>query len=384
MDFKLTEDQQMIKDMAKDFAEKYLAGSIAERDEKHIFDRDLVNQMAEAGFFGICFPEEYGGLGLDVLSYIIAVEELSKIDDGMGITLSACVSLCATPIFMFGTEEQKQKYLTPICTGEKLGAFGLTEPAAGTDAAGQTTTAVLDGDHYVINGSKIFITNAQEAETYVVFAMTDKSKGNHGISAFIMEKGMEGFKFGKKETKMGGNTSITVELVFEDVKVPKENLLGKEGDGFKIAMATLDGGRIGVAAQALGIAEGALKHAVEYAHEREQFGKAIIANQAMQFKLADMAMKCEASKYLVYHAAFLKDQHEPYSVAAAMAKAFASDSAMNVTTEAVQVYGGYGYTVEYPVERLMRNAKITQIYEGTNEVQRMVIGAHLVKDFQKK
>ncbi len=383
MDFKLTEDQEMIRQMAQDFAEKKLAGSIMERDENHVFDRGLVNEMAEAGFFGICFPEEYGGLGLDVLSYILAVEELSKIDDGMGITLSACVSLCATPIFMYGTEEQKQKYLRPICEGEKLGAFGLTEPSAGTDAAGQKTTAVLQGDHYLINGSKIFITNGEEAETYVIFAMTDKSKGNHGISAFIIEKGMEGFKFGKKESKMGGHTSITVELVFEDLKVPKENLLGQEGEGFKIAMNTLDGGRIGVAAQALGIAEGALGHAVKYSLEREQFGKPIGYQQAMGFKMADMAMKTEAAKYLVYHAAFLKDQHEPYAKAAAMAKAFASDAAMNVTTEAVQVYGGYGYTVEYPVERLMRNAKITQIYEGTNEVQRMVIAGALLKEAKK-
>jgi len=303
----------------------------------------------------------------------------------MGITLSACVSLCATPIYLFGTEDQKQKFLRPICEGAKLGAFGLTEPSAGTDASAQKTVAVLKDDHYVLNGTKIFITNGKEADTYVIFAMTDKSKGNHGISAFIVEKGTPGFSFGKIETKMGGNTSITAELVFEDCAIPKENLLGKEGEGFKIAMTTLDGGRIGVAAQALGIAEGALGHAIKYSKEREQFGRPISAFQAISFKIADMAIEAEAAKFLVYHAAFLKDQHEAdptvaYGPAAAMAKCFASDVAMKVTTEAVQVYGGYGYTIDYPVSRLMRNAKITQIYEGTNEVQRMVVSASLLKD----
>ena len=385
MDFKLSEDQEMIRQMAQDFAEQKLAGTIEQRDQDHEFNRDLVNEMGEAGFFGICFPEQYGGIGGDVLSYILAVEELSKIDDGMGITLSACVSLCATPIYLFGTEDQKQKYLRPICEGTKLGAFGLTEPSAGTDASAQKTVAVLKDDHYVLNGTKIFITNGKEADTYVIFAMTDKSKGNHGISAFIVEKGTPGFSFGKIETKMGGNTSITAELVFEDCIVPKENLLGKEGEGFKIAMTTLDGGRIGVAAQALGIAEGALGHAIKYSKEREQFGRPISAFQAISFKIADMAIEAEAAKFLVYHAAFLKDQHEAdptvaYGPAAAMAKCFASDVAMKVTTEAVQVYGGYGYTIDYPVSRLMRNAKITQIYEGTNEVQRMVVSASLLKD----
>ena len=385
MDFKLSEDQEMIRQMAQDFAEQKLAGTIEQRDQDHEFNRDLVNEMGEAGFFGICFPEQYGGIGGDVLSYILAVEELSKIDDGMGITLSACVSLCATPIYMFGTEDQKQKYLRPICEGAKLGAFGLTEPSAGTDASAQKTVAVLKDDHYVLNGTKIFITNGKEADTYVIFAMTDKSKGNHGISAFIVEKGTPGFSFGKIETKMGGNTSITAELVFEDCAIPKENLLGKEGEGFKIAMTTLDGGRIGVAAQALGIAEGALGHAIKCSKEREQFGRPISAFQAISFKLADMAIEAEAAKFLVYHAAFLKDQHEAdptvaYGPAAAMAKCFASDVAMKVTTEAVQVYGGYGYTIDYPVSRLMRNAKITQIYEGTNEVQRMVVSASLLKD----
>ncbi|MCD2436544.1 acyl-CoA dehydrogenase [Acidaminococcus sp. NSJ-142] len=384
MDFNLTEDQAMIKDMAKEFSEKFLAPTIEERDANHIWDRKLIDQMMEAGFAGVCFPEEYGGMGLDVLSYILAVEEMSKVDDGTGITLSACVSLCATPIYMYGTEEQKQKYLRPICEGQHVGAFGLTEPSAGTDASAQQTTAVLKGDKYILNGSKIFITNGKEADTYVVFAMTDKSKGNHGITAFILEKGMPGFKFGKIENKMGGHTSITAELVFEDLEVPVENRLGEEGEGFKIAMSTLDGGRIGVAAQALGIAEGALDAAVKYSKEREQFGRPISKFQAISFKLADMAMKIDAARYLVYHAAFLKQAGEPYSEAAAEAKCFASDVAMEVTTDAVQVFGGYGYTVDYPVERYMRNAKITQIYEGTNEVQRMVISRALLADKKKK
>ena len=384
MDFNLTEDQAMIKDMAKEFSEKFLAPTIEERDANHIWDRKLIDQMMEAGFAGVCFPEEYGGMGLDVLSYILAVEEMSKVDDGTGITLSACVSLCATPIYMYGTEEQKQKYLRPICEGQHVGAFGLTEPSAGTDASAQQTTAVLKGDKYILNGSKIFITNGKEADTYVVFAMTDKSKGNHGITAFILEKGMPGFKFGKIENKMGGHTSITAELVFEDLEVPVENRLGEEGEGFKIAMSPLDGGRIGVAAQALGIAEGALDAAVKYSKEREQFGRPISKFQAISFKLADMAMKIDAARYLVYHAAFLKQAGEPYSEAAAEAKCFASDVAMEVTTDAVQVFGGYGYTVDYPVERYMRNAKITQIYEGTNEVQRMVISRALLADKKKK
>ncbi|WP_281520028.1 acyl-CoA dehydrogenase [Acidaminococcus timonensis] len=383
MDFNLTEDQQMIKDMAKDFAEKFLAPTVEERDKNHTFDRNLINKMLETGFGGVCFPEEYGGMGLDVLSYILAVEELSKVDDGTGITLSADVSLCATPIALFGTEEQKQKYLAPICEGTHLGAFGLTEPSAGTDASAQQTTAVLKGDKYILNGSKIFITNGKEADTYVIFAMTDKSQGVHGISAFIVEKGMPGFRFGKLEDKMGGHTSITAELIFEDCEVPKENLLGKEGEGFKIAMETLDGGRIGVAAQALGIAEGALAAAVKYSKEREQFGRPISKFQALQFMMADMATKIEAARYLVYNAAMLKQEGKPFSEAAAMAKCYASDIAMEVTTDAVQIFGGYGYTVDYPAERYMRNAKITQIYEGTNQVMRIVTSRALLRDKKK-
>jgi len=379
MEFKLTEDQKMVQKLARDFAEKRLAPTVSERDHKEEFSRTLADEMGELGLTGICFPEEYGGSGGDVMSYILAVEELSKADDGIGITLSATVSLCAWPIYAYGTEEQKQKYLVPLAEGEKLGAFGLTEPNAGTDAAGQQTVAVLDGEDYIINGSKIFITNGGEAETYIIFAMTDKSKGMKGISAFIMEKDMPGFSFGKKEHKMGIHTSLTNELVFQDVRLPKENLLGKVGEGFKIAMSTLDGGRIGVAAQALGIAQAALDHAIKYSKERVQFGQPIAKNQAIAFMMADMATKIDAARLLIYRAAYLKDQGLPYSKEAAMAKMYASDIAMEVTSDAVQIYGGYGYSREYPVERLMRNAKITQIYEGTNQVQRMVISGAILR-----
>lgn len=379
MQFELTEEQKMLQKMVREFAEKEVAPGAAERDEKEEFSRELADAMGEMGLTGICFPESYGGAGSDVLSYIVAVEELSRVDDGVGVTLSATVSLCAWPIFKYGTEEQKQKYLRPLVEGTKLGAFGLTEPNAGTDAASQQTVAVPVGDHYILNGSKIFITNGGEAETYVIFAMTDKSKGVKGISAFILEKGMPGFTFGKKEHKMGIHSSQTMELIFQDVKVPKENLLGKEGEGFKIAMTTLDGGRIGIAAQALGIAQAALDHAIKYSKERIQFGKPIASNQAISFMLADMATKVDAARLLVYRAAYLKDKGLPYSKEAAMAKMYASDIAMEVTTDAVQIFGGYGYSREYPVERLMRNAKITQIYEGTNQVQRMVVAGAILR-----
>jgi len=377
--FNLTEDQEMIQKMVREFAEERIAPTVLERDDKHIFDRGIVDEVGQIGLAGLYFPEEYCGAGADYLSYILAVEELSKVDDGIGITLSANVSLCANPIFEFGSEEQKEKYLTKLASGESLGAFGLTEPGAGTDAAGQQTVAVLEDDCYVLNGSKIFITNGSEAEIYVVFAMTNKTKGTKGITAFIVEKGMEGFSFGKKEHKLGIHTSITTELIFQDVKVPVENRLGEEGEGFKIALKTLDGGRIGVAAQALGIAQAALDHAIKYSKERVQFGKPICANQAIGFKLADMATKIEAARMLVYKAAVCKQEGRPYSKEAAMAKMYASDVAMEVTTEAIQIYGGYGYSEEYPVARLFRNAKITQIYEGTNEAQRMVISGAILR-----
>lgn len=379
MFFQLNEEQKMMQKMVREFAEKEVAPGVMKRDEECLFDRSLADAMGEMGLNGICFPEKYGGAGSDYLSYVLAVEELSKVDDGVGVTLSASVSLCAWPIYAYGTEEQKEKHLRPILEGTHMGAFGLTEPNAGTDAAAQQTVAVLTDDHYVLNGSKIFITNAGEAETYVVFAMTDKSKGLKGISAFILEKGMPGFTFGKKEHKMGIHSSITMELVFQDVKVPKANLLGKEGEGFKIAMTTLDGGRIGIAAQALGIAQAAVDHAVTYSKERVQFGKPIASNQAIAFMIADMGTKVEAARLLVYKAAWHKEQGLSYSKEAAMAKLYASDIAMEVTTDAVQIFGGYGYTSEYPVERLMRNAKITQIYEGTNQVQRMVISASMLR-----
>ncbi len=379
MFFHLTEEQKMMQKMVREFAEKRVAPEVLKRDEECFFDRSIADEMGEMGLNGLCFPEKYGGADSDYISYILAVEELSKVDDGVGVTLSATVSLCAWPIFAYGTEEQKEKYLRPILEGTHMGAFGLTEPNAGTDAAAQQTVAVLDGDTYTINGSKIFITNAGEAETYIVFAMTDKSKGLKGISAFILEKGMPGFTFGKKEHKLGIKSSITMELIFQDVKVTKANMLGKEGEGFKIAMTTLDGGRIGIAAQALGIAQAALDHAVKYSKERVQFGKPISANQAIAFMLADMNTKVDAARLLVYRAAWLKEQGLSYSKEAAMAKLYASDIAMEVTTDAVQIFGGYGYTSEYPVERLMRNAKITQIYEGTNQVQRMVISGALLR-----
>jgi hypothetical protein len=379
MIFELNEDQVAFQDVVRKFATEQLAPRAAELDEKEHFDRSQFKAMAELGFTGINFPEEYGGAGADYLSYIIALEEIARADDSASVTLSASSSLGAWPIFKFGTEEQKKKFLVPLAQGEKMGAFGLTEANAGTDASAQKSVAVLNGDHYVLNGSKIFITNAGEAEIYVVFAMTDRSKGVKGISAFILEKGMPGFTFGKKEHKMGIRASQTMELVFQDVKVPVENLLGKEGDGFKIAMATLDGGRIGIAAQALGIAGAALDYAIQYSKERVQFGKPIAANQAIGFMLADMAMKLDAARLLTYRAAYLKDKGKPYSKEAAMAKCYASDVAMEITTDAVQVLGGNGYVRDYPVERLMRNAKITQIYEGTNQVQRMVISGAILR-----
>ncbi len=378
MDFKLSEEQLEMQAMFREFAENEVAPIAIEVDENNRFPEENVAKMQELGFFGLPFSEEDGGTGLDTLTYVLAVEELSKVCATTGVILSAHVSLGAGAIEKWGSKEQKEKYLVPLASGQKLGAFALTEPNAGTDAAGQRTTAVLDGDHYVLNGSKIFITNGKYADTYVVFAMTDKSQGTKGISAFIVEKGMLGFEFGSKEKKMGIRGSSTYELVFSNCKVPKENLLGKEGEGFKIAMNTLDGGRIGIAAQALGIAEGALAKAIKYVKEREQFGRPIAKFQNTQFKLADMAAEIEAARHLVYKAAVKKDNGERYTVDAATAKLFAAKTAMYVTTEAVQLFGGYGYSQEYEVERMMRDAKITQIYEGTSEVMRMVISGALL------
>ncbi|MCL2790521.1 MAG: acyl-CoA dehydrogenase [Desulfobulbus sp.] len=381
MYFELTEEQKLIRDMVRSFAETEVAPSAAERDETEHFDRALMfDRLGELGLTGIVFPEEYGGAGADYISYAIAVEELSRVCGSTGVTLSAHLSLCANPIYIFGTEAQKQKFLTPLAKGEKIGAFGLTEPSAGSDAGGTKTTATRDGNDWILNGSKIFITNGGEAEIYVVLARSDKSAQKHkGISAFIVEKGTPGFSFGKKEKKMGIRSSPTMELVFENCRIPGENLLGKEGEGFKVAMKTLDGGRIGIAAQALGIAQGAFEAALAYTKEREQFNAPIASFQGVSFQLADMATQIEAARLLIYKAAYRASAGLPYSLDSALAKLFASETAMKVTTQAVQLHGGYGYTREFPVERMMRDAKITEIYEGTSEVQRVVIGAALTK-----
>lgn len=382
MNFTLTEEQQMLRQMVRDFAEAELAPTAGERDETEKFDRKLMfDRLADLGLTGIVFPEEYEGAGSDYISYAIAVEELSRVCASTGVTLSAHVSLGANPVYKYGTHEQKVKFLAPMAAGTKMGAFGLTEPFAGTDAGGTRTTAVLVGDQWVLNGTKVFITNGLEADTYIVFAVTEKgcTPKHKGISAFIVEKDTPGFSFGKKEHKLGIRSSITMELVFEDCKIPQENLLGKLGDGFKIAMGTLDGGRIGIASQALGIAQGAYEAAVNYSKDRKQFDKPISSFQAIQWKLADMATQIEAARLLVYQAAYKASAGEKFGKESAMAKLFASETAMWVTTNAVQVFGGYGYTREYPVERMFRDAKITEIYEGTSEAQRLVIAASVLK-----
>ena len=379
MNFQLTREQELVKKMVREFALNEVKPIAAEIDETERFPMENVKKMAELGMLGIPFSREYGGAGGDTLSYILAVEELSKVCGTTGVIVSAHTSLCASLIEQFGTKEQKEKYLTDLATGKKLGAFGLTEPGAGTDAAGQQTVAVLDGDNYILNGSKIFITNGGVADTFIIFAMTDKSKGTRGISAFIVEKEFQGFSIGKKEDKLGIRGSSTTELVMSNCIVPKENLVGQEGKGFGIAMKTLDGGRIGIAAQALGIAEGAFEEAESYMKERKQFGRSLSAFQGLQWMIAEMDTKIEAARHLVYKAAWLKDNKMPYSVDAARAKLYAAEVAMDVTTKAVQIFGGYGYTKEYPVERMMRDAKITEIYEGTSEVQKMVISGNALK-----
>ena len=388
MDFTLNKEHEMARTLFKEFAENEAKPLAQEVDEKEMFPRETVDKMAKYGFLGIPVPKEFGGQGCDILTYVMCVEELSKVCGTSGVIVSAHTSLCVDPIMTFGTPEQKAKYLVPLAKGEKLGAFGLTEPGAGTDAQGQQTKAVLDGDEWVLNGSKCFITNGKEADVYVIFAVTGKieKKGRvmKEISAFIVEKGTPGFTFGTKENKMGIRGSSTYELIFTDCRIPKANLLGQQGKGFNIAMHTLDGGRIGIAAQALGIAEGALERTIAYTKERKQFGKSISAFQNTQFQLADMATKVEAAKMLVYKAALKKQEYVTnpkvsYSVEAAMAKLYAAEVAMEVTTKAVQLHGGYGYIREYEVERMMRDAKITEIYEGTSEVQRMVISANILK-----
>ncbi len=364
MNFRTTQEHESLRAKIREFAESEVKPYTFLWDKENYFPREVVQKMAENGWMGIPFPKEYGGAGLDAISYAIAVEELSRVDGGTGVILSAHVSLGSWPIFAFGTEEQKQKYLVPLARGEKIGAFGLTEPNAGSDAGGTETTAVLQGDHYILNGEKIFITNGGEADTYVVFAVTTPGIGTKGISAFIVEKGWR--------------SSATAQLLFNDVKVPKENLLGKEGQGFKIAMATLDGGRIGIASQALGIAQGAYESAVEYAKERVQFDKPIAFQQAISFKIADMATKLRCARLLIYSAAELKEHHEPYGMEAAMAKQYASDIALEVTNDALQIFGGTGFLKGMDVERMYRDAKITTIYEGTNEILRVVISSHIL------
>lgn len=380
MNFLLTDEQKMIQKMVRDFAKNEVAPTAEERDEEERFDQEIFDKMAELGLTGIPWPEEYGGIGGDYVSYCIAVEELSRVCASTGVTMSAHVSLASWPIYKFGTEEQKQKFLKPLAEGKKIGAYGLTEPSSGSDAAAMKTTAKLDGDHYVLNGSKIFITNGGVAGIYVVFALTNPELKHKGVSAFIVESDTPGFSVGKKEKKLGIRSSPTTEIIFDHCKIPKENLLGKEGEGFKIAMMTLDGGRNGIAAQALGIAQGALDAAVAYAKDRKQFGKSIALQQGIAFKLADMATRIEASRLLTYQAAWRESEGLSYGKESAMSKLFAGDTAMDVTIEAVQVFGGYGYTKDYPVERYMRDAKITQIYEGTNEIQRLVISKMLLAD----
>ena len=383
MDFTLSKEHEMARTLFKEFAEKEAKPLAQAVDETEVFPRGTVEKMAKYGFLGIPVPKEYGGQGCDPLTYAMCVEELSKVCGTTGVIVSAHTSLCIDPIMTYGTEEQKQKYVVPLAKGEKLGAFGLTEPGAGTDAQGQQTKAVLDGDEWVLNGSKCFITNGKEADVYIVIAVTGKiekrGRMQKEISAFIVEKGTPGFSFGTKENKMGIRGSSTYELIFTDCRIPKENLLGQKGKGFAIAMHTLDGGRIGIAAQALGIAEGALETTVAYVKERKQFGRSIAQFQNTQFQLADMATKVEAAQLLVYKAAMAKATQKVYSVEAAKAKLYAAEVAMEVTTKCVQLHGGYGYIREYDVERMMRDAKITEIYEGTSEVQRMVISGALLK-----
>ncbi|OGR28976.1 MAG: acyl-CoA dehydrogenase [Desulfuromonadales bacterium GWD2_61_12] len=381
MDFRLNPEQSLIRQTVRDFAERELAPTAALRDEEERFDRALMfDRLAELGLTGIIFPESCGGAGADYLSYVLTVEELSKVCASTGVTLSAHISLAANPLYLFGTPAQQERFLLPLARGERLGAFALTETAAGSDAGGTRTSAVTDGDHWVLNGNKIFTTNGGEAETYIVFARSDKAaEKHHGISAFIVEKGTPGFTFGRKERKLGIRSSPTLELIFNDCRIPRGHLLGPPGEGFMVAMKTLEGGRIGIAAQALGIAQGAFAAALTYAREREQFGRPIATFEAIQFKFADMALQIEAARLLVYQAAWRADAGLPYGQESAMAKLFASETAVRVANEAVQIHGGYGYLRDYPVERMLRDARITEIYEGTSEIQRLIIGGAVVK-----
>lgn len=379
MTIKLTEEQKMMQQMVRDFAQNEVAKYVPKMEQEDYFPRELITKMGELGLMGVPIPQKYGGSGMDFMSYIIAIHELSKVSATVGVILSVHTSVGTNPILYFGTEEQKKKYVPKLASGEYLGAFALTEPGAGSDAASLSMRATKDGDNYVLNGSKIFITNGGEADTYITFARTEEGTGPDGVSAFIVEKDMPGFSVGKKEKKMGLRGSQTVQINFDQCVVPKENLLGEEGDGFKIAMANLNVGRIGIAAQALGIAEAALEHSITYAKEREQFGKPIAHNQGISFKLAEMATEVEAARLLTYNAAALVQEGVECRKEVSMAKMYASRTAVNTAIEAVQVFGGYGFTEDYPVERLFRDAKVTEIYEGTNEIQRIVIGKQLLR-----
>ncbi|MCJ8208271.1 acyl-CoA dehydrogenase [Mucilaginibacter sp. RS28] len=379
MNFEFTEEQLMIRQAARDFAQNELKPGVIERDEHQKFPAEQIKKLGELGFLGMMASPEYGGSGMDTISYVLAMEELSKVDASASVVVSVNNSLVCYGLEKFGTEEQKQKYLVPLATGEKIGAFCLSEPEAGSDATSQHTTAIDMGDHYLLNGTKNWITNGNSASTYIVIAQTHPELKHKGINALIVEEGMPGFEVGPKENKLGIRGSDTHSLMFTDVKVPKENRIGEDGFGFTFAMKTLDGGRIGIASQALGIASGAYELALQYSKERTTFGKPISSHQAIQFKLADMATEIEAARLLCLRAAWLKDQGQPYGHAAAMAKVYASEVAMRVTVEAVQIHGGYGFVKEYHVERLMRDAKITQIYEGTSEIQRIVIAREILK-----
>lgn len=379
MDFYLSEEQKLVRDTARDFAENQVKPLAAELDATSRFPAELIPQLAEMGFMGVAYPEKYGGAGMDYVSYAIVIEEISRACASTGVIISAHSSLACDPIYNYGTEEQKMKFLKPMASGKKIGCLGLTEPGAGSDAANVKTTAELVGNEWVINGTKLFITNGGQAEVAVTLGVTDKDKGTKGISAFIIEKGTPGFTIGKSEKKLGINASSTTELIFENCRIPKENLLGERGAGFKVALSTLDGGRIGIAAQAVGIARAALEESVKYSKERQQFGKPIAEFQAIQWMIADMATEIDAARLLTLRAAFLKDKGERYSKEAAMAKLFASETATRVTHKGIQIHGGYGYTKDYPLERFYRDARITEIYEGTSEIQRLVIAANLLK-----
>jgi butyryl-CoA dehydrogenase len=379
MNFILTEEQEMIRKMAKEFAEEVVAPIAEEIDAEARFPHETIEKAGPLGLMGMPFPERYGGAGTDYLSYIMAIEEISKVCAATGVIIQTHCALCCWPIFTYGTEEQKQKYLPDLLRGKKVGAFGLTEPNAGTDAAGMQSRAEDKGDHWLLNGTKIFISNGGVAETYVVQAMTDKSQGTRGISSFILEKGMQGFDFGKKENKMGIRGSVARELIFDNCVVPKENLLGEVGKGFKVAMTSLDVGRLGIAAQALGIAQGAFDRAVEHMKQRVQFGKTLSQFQALAFEMASLKTRIDGARFLLYNACDRRDRGLPSTVEAAQAKLACSETAMAVTIKAVQFHGGYGYIKDYPVERMMRDAKITEIYEGTSEVMKMVISGDIFR-----